>query len=60
METIAGVSMLAMEHGSRPCSELIQVQKQELCVTAFLKCGADLLPTAHEASHAAVNGNDLC
>lgn len=57
METM-GVSMFAMEHGSGPCTQRIQVQKQELCVTAFLKCGADLLP--EEASHAAVNGNDLC
>lgn len=46
METMAGVSMLAMELGSQPCSQLIQVQKQELCVTAFLKSGVDLLPTS--------------
>lgn len=56
METMAGVTMFAMEHGS----QLIKVQKQELCVTAFQKCGADLLPTAHKACHAGANGNDLC
>lgn len=60
MESMAGVSMLAMEHGSWSCSQLIKVQKQELHVTAVLKHGADLLPVAHKACHAGVNGNDLC
>lgn len=57
MESMSGVSVLATEPGP---SQLIRVQKQELCVKTFLKCAADLLPAAHEASHAAVNGNDLC
>lgn len=37
-----------------------QRAEQELWVTAYLKCGADLPPTAREVPQAAAHGNDLC
>lgn len=60
METMAGVSMLAMELGPWSCSQLIKLQKRVLSVTAFLKQSAYLLPAVRVAYHAGVNGNDLC